>query len=87
MSTEGVLEFAIDVQFPVIRDGGIVQVKAFETDLPMFSHHVKRLEKKVRFESVSLFSQNMPIQSDVSPCNRHCLPSVAHEARAVPKRG
>ncbi|KAL1945330.1 hypothetical protein VTO73DRAFT_2181 [Trametes versicolor] len=64
VSAEAVLEFAIDVQFPVIRDGGIVQVKAFETDLPMFSHHVKRLEKKVRFESISLFSKNMPIQSD-----------------------
>ncbi|OJT13802.1 hypothetical protein TRAPUB_9649 [Trametes pubescens] len=64
VSVEGVLEFAIDVQFPVIPGGGLLQVKAFETDLPMFSHHVKRLEKKVRFESISLFSRNMPIQSD-----------------------
>ncbi len=75
------------MQFPVIPNGGLLQVKGFETDLPMFSHHVKRLEKKVRFESISLFSRNMPIQSDVSPYNGRYLTFVTYEVRAVSERG
>ncbi|KAI0669399.1 hypothetical protein C8Q78DRAFT_977130 [Trametes maxima] len=72
------LEFTVNVQFPVSRKK-ILQIKRFETNLPMFQHIMSGLRDKVRFSSILLSSQNMPIHSDYLDAESASLATVNHK--------
>ncbi|KAI0644956.1 hypothetical protein C8Q79DRAFT_1119747 [Trametes meyenii] len=72
------LEFTANVQFPVSRKKAL-QIKRFETDLPMFQHIMSGLRDKVRFGSISLSSQNMPIHSDYLDAESASLTTANHK--------
>ncbi|KDQ56481.1 hypothetical protein JAAARDRAFT_36637 [Jaapia argillacea MUCL 33604] len=57
------LRFDIVVRLPATSIDTPLELKTFETDLPMFSHVIDDLERKVQFESISLRSSNMMISS------------------------
>ncbi|KAI1788349.1 hypothetical protein LXA43DRAFT_1159986, partial [Ganoderma leucocontextum] len=60
------LTLTVDVQFPVpARNSPPLRVKAFETKLPLFKHVFSKLEGKVTFGSLKVYSANKPIHGDV----------------------
>ncbi|KAI0827699.1 hypothetical protein BC628DRAFT_1338239 [Trametes gibbosa] len=56
--------FTINVKFPRGRHGDALRVKAFETQLPLISHHLRDLEGNVHFGSIMLSSRHMSMHSD-----------------------
>ena len=55
--------FAVKVTFPA--KSGVLQIKGFETSLPLFTHVLDDLESKVAFKSLELRGSNSPIYAKV----------------------
>ncbi|KAG5719396.1 hypothetical protein E4T56_gene13462 [Termitomyces sp. T112] len=57
-----VLQFAVTVNLPRVEEGSLLNVKAFETDMPLFIHEIGDLNGFVHFDSISLKTSNLPIR-------------------------
>jgi hypothetical protein len=55
------MQFRVVVHLPAIGEGSLLQIKNFQTDMPIFLHEVGDLGKAVHFQSISLNTTNMPI--------------------------
>lgn len=81
------VKFTINVKFPTGRRGDLskmLRVKAFETELPLISHHLKDM-KGIHFDSIMLSSRHVPMHSDVSPKNLY-LQALANQPPVVLER-
>ncbi|KAG6899586.1 hypothetical protein C0993_008960 [Termitomyces sp. T159_Od127] len=56
-----VLHFAVIITLPKAAEGSVLNIKAFETDMPLFTHEVTDLNGSVHFNSISLRTANSPI--------------------------
>ncbi|RDB20741.1 hypothetical protein Hypma_012167 [Hypsizygus marmoreus] len=55
------VHFDVTVYLPKGKDGAVLNVKNFETDLPLYHHHVGDLGSHVNFDAISLKSENSAI--------------------------
>ncbi|KAG6828516.1 hypothetical protein H0H92_007733 [Tricholoma furcatifolium] len=53
--------FELTILLPQATEGSVLNVKAFETDMPLFVHDVDDLNGSVHFESIDLKTANVPI--------------------------
>ncbi|KAG5650856.1 hypothetical protein H0H81_010736 [Sphagnurus paluster] len=60
-SRRNIVRFEVSVYLPKAIQGSVLDVKNFETDLPLFSHFISDLEHSVHFDAIHLQSSNLPI--------------------------
>jgi hypothetical protein len=65
-----VVHFDVTLYLPNAEEGSLLEVKNFETDVPLFAHDIGDLEGSVFFDTFKLKSANVPIVVKVSkaPC-------------------
>lgn len=68
MSYQFYANIKVVVTLPRPQLAAILQLKNFETDLPMYSHLIDNLASTVYFRTISLRGCNTPIRVEVHAC-------------------
>jgi len=55
------VDFTVTLYLPETEKGTVLDVKNFETDMPLFAHRIGDLVDGVHFHSISLRAENFPI--------------------------